>query len=72
MTQLVNPEKIIIRGPITMLGDKLTTHLKLNLYKYCFPLTVDNTKIVCFTTNEYAAMFDPCIAIREKLILPVE
>lgn len=66
--QLINPEKIIIHGPVTVLGPKLTECIKHNLYKYCFPSVVEKTTLECSSLDEFSSASGACIAIREKLL----
>ena len=65
--QLVNPEKIIIHGPITALDGKIDGYVKHSLYKYCFPSVVDKMEISCSKLDEFSAALGACIAIRSKL-----
>lgn len=65
---LVNPEKIIIHGPITLLKEKITNLVKHNLYRYCFPSVVDKTEIHCSASDEFSAASGACIQIRKKLL----
>ena len=66
--QLINPEKIIIHGPLTILGARLPEYIKHNLYKYCFPSVVEKTDIECSSLDEFSSASGACIAIREKLL----
>jgi N-acetylglucosamine repressor len=66
--QLLNPQKIIIHGPVTALGDKLTDLVRHCLYKYSFPSAVDKTEICLSEADEFSAASGACLAARETVL----
>jgi predicted NBD/HSP70 family sugar kinase len=66
--QLLNPEKIIIHGPVCVIGKSFVESLKHKLAFYCFPEIVEKTLISCSASDEFLAAAGASLAIREKLL----
>lgn len=68
IVHIVNPEKIILHGPVTILGNKIAERIKHNLYRYCFPSAADQTEILCSSSDEFSAASGACIHVRKTLL----
>jgi predicted NBD/HSP70 family sugar kinase len=68
VVQLLNPEKIVIHGPVNAIGEPFAELLKNKLASYCFPEIAEKTLISCSTSDEFLAAAGACIAVREKLL----
>jgi N-acetylglucosamine repressor len=66
--QLLNPEKIVIHGPIGVLRESFTKSLKQKLVLYCFPEIAEKTSVSCSISDEFQAAVGASLAIREKLL----
>ncbi len=66
--QMLNPQTIIIHGPITLLEGKINNGLKHNLAKYSFPSAVEMSELVFSKQGILSAALGAAILIRKEII----
>jgi N-acetylglucosamine repressor len=66
--QMLNPQIIIIHGPITLIESKIANGLRHSLSKYCFPSVVATTDILFSSHGVFSAALGAAVLIRKKII----
>ncbi len=68
MINLFNPERIVITGMLSIMGDYLLHPIKMSINKHALTLVSRDTEIVMSQLNIKAGILGACLGARDKIL----